>query len=300
MSVIECKGLTKVYHHKKAINNLSVKIEENKITGLIGRNGAGKTTLLKIIAGHLKATSGEMKVFSENPFNSLIVSANHIFIHDQMSLPTALCLEEILETSGRFYDNWDRDLAQRLFGYFSLHPLQRYTDLSKGMMSTFKMILGLSARCPLTIFDEPTSGMDAAVRKDFYRALLKDYIANPRSFIISSHHLEEMEDLLEDILLMKDGSTLLHMPTADFREWAIGFQGKAVVVNEWTKNREVLYSKKIGIDSRYVALKNDFSKAELGAAHAAGVEIHPVATSDLCVYLTGKTKGGIDDVFVES
>ncbi|MGO4886675.1 ABC transporter ATP-binding protein [Anaerobacillus sp. MEB173] len=203
--MIECNELTKTYGGKKALNNLSFMIEENKITGIIGRNGAGKTTLLKIIAGFLRETSGEIKVFSEKPFNSLTVSANMIFVDDQMSLPTTLSLQEILEVAATFYKNWDMELAQRLFDYFSFHRDQRHSSLSKGMKSTFNMILGLSARCPLTIFDEPTTGMDAAVRADFYRALLKDYIAYPRTILISSHHLDEIEDLLEDVLLIKEG-----------------------------------------------------------------------------------------------
>lgn len=130
MNVIECSGLTKVYRRTKALNNLSFKLEENKITGLIGRNGSGKTTLLKIIAGFLKETSGEVKVFSEQPFNNLTVSANVIFIHDQMNLPTALNLQEILQTAASFYENWDLVLANRLFDYFSFNPLEHYNNLS--------------------------------------------------------------------------------------------------------------------------------------------------------------------------
>jgi len=297
MSVIECNGLTKVYGGTKALNNLSFKIEENKITGLIGRNGAGKTTLLKIIAGLIKETAGELKVFSEKPFNSLQVSANVIFLHDQMNLPTALNLKELLETAASFYPNWDRELADRLLDYFSLNPLQHYNGLSKGMKSTFNMILGLSARVPLTLFDEPTSGMDAAVRKDFYRALLKDYIAYPRTIIISSHHLNEIEDLLEDILLVKEGKELHHMPVADLKEWAIGLQGNTAVIGEWTKNKEVIYTKSIGIDQSYVVVRNHFTETEGQRARNAGIDITPVTASDLCVYLTSKTKGGIDDVF---
>ncbi|MEH7352285.1 ABC transporter ATP-binding protein [Neobacillus drentensis] len=297
MSVIECNGLTKVYGGTKALNNLSFKIEENKITGLIGRNGAGKTTLLKIIAGLLKETAGELKVFSEKPFNSLQVSANVIFLHDQMNLPTALNLKELLETAASFYPNWDRELADRLFDYFSLNPLQYYNGLSKGMKSTFNMILGLSARVPLTMLDEPTTGMDAAVRKDFYRALLKEYIAYPRTIIISSHHLNEIEDLLEDILLVNEGKEILHMPVADLKEWAIGIQGKTTVINEWTQNTEVIYTKSIGIDQSYVVVRNHFSETERQRARNAGIDITPVTSSDLCVYLTSKTKGGIDDVF---
>ncbi|MFF2446974.1 ABC transporter ATP-binding protein [Neobacillus sp. NPDC058068] len=297
MTVIECRGLTKVYGGAKALNNLTCKIEENKITGLIGRNGAGKTTLLKIIAGYLKETSGELNVFSENPFNNLLVSANVIFIHDQMNLPTALNLKEILEAAASFYQNWDHDLANRLLEYFSLNPLQHHNGLSKGMTSTFNAILGLAARVPLTLFDEPTSGMDAAVRKDFYRALLKDYLAHPRTIIISSHHLNEIEDLLEDILLMKDGKELLHLPIADLKEWGIGLQGKTAIVDEWTLNKELIYTKTVGFDQSYVVVRNDFSEAERKQARLAGIEFTSVPSSDLCVYLTSKTKGGIDDVF---
>ena len=297
MSVIEGRDLTKAFGTTKALNNLSFKIEENKITGLIGRNGAGKTTLLKIIAGLMKETSGEIKVFSENPYNNLFISANLIFLHDQMNLPTALNLREILEAGASFYENWDSDLANGLFAYFSFNPLQHYNRLSKGMKSTFNMIMGLSARCPLTIFDEPTTGMDAAVRKDFYRALLKDYIANPRTIIISSHHLNEIEDLLEDILLMKDGKELLHMSAADLKEWAIGLQGKTAIVEEWTGNMEVIFRKSMGLDYSYIVVKNDLPEEELQNALLAGMDILPVTSSDLCVYLTSKTNGGIDDVF---
>lgn len=212
--MIECVDLIKVYGRRKALNGMSFSIGENKITGLIGRNGAGKTTLLKIIAGYLKESSGEIKVFDEHPFNNLLVSANHIFIHDQISLPASLNLKEILETAKRFYANWDKELANRLFNYFSFIPTQNYSSLSKGKKSTFNMILGVSSRCSLTIFDEPTTGMDAAVRKDFYRVLLRDYIDYPRTIIVSSHHLEEIEDLLEDILLINEGKELLHMPVA--------------------------------------------------------------------------------------
>lgn len=299
MTVIECKGLTKVFGTARALNNLSIRVEENKIIGLIGRNGAGKTTLLKIIAGYMKETSGEIKVFSEHPFNNLDISANLIFIHNQMSIPSALNLREILETGASFYENWDSGLANRLLDYFSLKPFLYYDGLSMGMKSTFSAIMGLAARCPLTIFDEPTTGMDAAVRKDFYRALLKDYLAHPRTIILSSHHLNEIEDLLEDILVLKDGQELLHMSIADLKEWAIGLQGKSNVVEELTRNMDVIFSKSIGHDTSYVVVRNQLFETERQAVLMNGVNLSPVTASDLCVYLTGKTKGGIDDVFKE-
>src|SRR5690625_885506 len=209
MNIIECNQLTKSYGQLKALDHLSITIQENKITGLIGRNGAGKTTLLKTLAGYWRETSGEVKVFSEKPFDNLNVSANAIFIDDQIKFPESLTLMEILKQGENFYERWDMGFAKRLFKYFSFDEKQVHNNLSKGKISTFNVIFGLASRCALTMFDEPTTGMDAAVRKDFYRALLKDYLANPRTIIISSHHLDEIEDLLEDVLLIDQGNKYL-------------------------------------------------------------------------------------------
>ncbi|MCA1320635.1 ABC transporter ATP-binding protein [Bacillus tianshenii] len=294
MRVVACRGLTKAYGHTKVLDGMNFNLEENKITGLIGRNGVGKTTLLKLIAGFYKETSGEIKVWGERPFNSLNVSANTIFVDDHMSFAPALNLGEILGEMGRFYANWNAELARRLFDYFSFHPKQSHDTLSKGKRNTFNMIIGLASRCPLTIFDEPTTGMDAAVRKDFYRALLKDYLASPRTIIVSSHHLDEIEDLLEDILLIDKGEVLLNVSMEEMKEYAVGISGKESVLEEWLLDREVLYAKSLGPDSKYVVVKKDYGISE-AARH--GLTLTPVSASDACVYLTNKAKGGIDDVF---
>lgn len=297
MNVVECNGLTKAFGKTKALNNLSFTIMDNKITGLIGPNGAGKTTLLKIIAGYMQATAGEIRVFGVSPFDNLTISANTIFIDDNMILPQTLCLADILESAGSFYKNWDVALAQRLFDYFALQPGQYHHKLSKGMASTFNMIIGISARCPLTIFDEPTTGMDAGVRKDFYRALLKDYLQHPRTIILSSHLLNEIQEVLEDVLLIRAGENRLHLPVSDLKEFAVGLRGKSMILEQLTENREVYYRESFGKDSVYLVVRNDLSDSVLPQAKRAGVEILPVATDDLCVYLTARNKGGIDDVF---
>lgn len=297
MNVIECVNVSKEFRKVKALDNLSFTIEENKITGLIGRNGAGKSTILKIVAGFIKETSGEINVFSENPFNSILVSANTIYIDDQMTLPTSLNLSEILDSAAKFYKNWDHELATKLCNYFSLRPTQHHFHLSKGTKSTFNMILGIASRCPLTIFDEPTAGMDAAVRKDFYRALLKDYLAYPRTIIISSHHLDEIEDLVEDILLIKSGRELLHKSITDVKEMAVGMKGKTSVIEKWTQNIDRYHTKMIDSDHSYVVVKNVYTPSLIQKARLEGIDISAVTSTDLCMYLTKESKGGIDDVF---
>ncbi|MUK89393.1 ATP-binding cassette domain-containing protein [Ornithinibacillus sp. L9] len=294
MNVVECKGLAKHQGSVKALDDLSFTIKEDTITGLIGRNGAGKTTLLKILAGYWYESSGEVRVFDEHPFNSLTVSANTILIDDQMSFSNSLTLQELLQEASNFYMNWDMELAQRLFSYFNFDSKQIHENLSKGKKSTFNIIIGLAAKCALTIFDEPTTGMDAAVRKDFYRALLKDYLAHPRTIIISSHHLDEVEDLLEDVLLINEGKRYLHLSIDDLKEYAIGLRGKSAIVRQWLNDKEVIHSQSIGTDRSYVVVKNDFDHDR---ATRLGIEVSPVSPSDLSVYLTNQKQGGIDDVF---
>lgn len=298
MNVIECNNVVKRYRRTDVLTGMSFTIRENRLTGLIGRNGAGKTTLLKIIAGFVRPTEGEVNVFSENPFNSLFVSANSILIDETTSFPPSLNLADILDEVERFYANWDRELAQRLFQYFSLDPRQVYRHLSKGMRSTFNMIIGICARCALTLFDEPMTGMDEATRKDFYRVLLKDYIAFPRTIIISSHHLQEIDRLLEDVLLMKDGQVHFHLPIADLKEWAIGIHGQRSIVEKWVKGKEIIHKQENDLGHTYVVVKNDPTDPEdVKDAQRAGLNIKPISVSDLCMYVTNQHKGGIDDVF---
>lgn len=300
MSVIQCDNLTKSYGKLKAIDHLSFEIEEQKITGLIGRNGAGKTSLLKMIAGYLKPTSGELTVFSRKPFNSLDVSANSMFVDDTMTFPNSLTLMDILTEVAPFYANWSSSLASGLFDYYSFNPNQPHSNLSKGSKSTFNSILGIASRCPLTIFDEPTTGMDSAVRKDFYRALLRDYLEYPRTIILSSHLLSELEEILEDILLIDHGTKHLHLPVLELKELAVGIRGNAPAVLSFIKGKELIYKEDFAKESVYVVIRRDLVHQQLEQMRQNALEILPVSTDDLCVYLTAKNKGGIDDVFNRS
>ncbi|ADY56045.1 ABC transporter related protein [Syntrophobotulus glycolicus DSM 8271] len=297
MSVIECRNLTKTYRQFHALNDLSMEIRENTITGLIGRNGAGKTTLLKIIAGFLRSTSGEVMVFGQKPFNSLTVSANMIFIDENLVFPAAFCLEEILKEAGKFYQNWDQELAFNLLEYYNLNPKISHQHLSKGTKSIFNTIIGLAARCPLTILDEPTTGMDSVARKDFYRALLKDYMEVPRTIIFSSHQLNEVENLLEDILLIKYGRKCLHIPVLELKEYAVALQGDSAEINGFILEDDVLHRENFAKDQAYLIVRNHLSETRLAEMKLAGIEIAPVSAEDACNYLTMYHNGGIDDVY---
>lgn len=294
MNAVECNNLIKAFGKKRAVDSLTARIVENRITGLIGRNGAGKTTFMKLAAGYLRPTGGNISVFGRKPFNSLEVSNSLIFVDDGMSFPQSLTLGGILAEMPRFYRNFDLALAARLLDYYSLDKKQHTAHLSKGLRSTFNAVIGIAARAPLTIFDEPTTGMDAAVRKDFYRALLKEYIAFPRTVIISSHLLGELSGLLEDIMLIDNGQLAAMMTADEAASYGVGLRGGAKAVARIAAGRQALHREEFA-NGVFWAVKGALNAKEAASARELGVEVLPVEADELCIYLTQKDKGGIDD-----
>ena len=294
--MIRCEQLQKKYRGKQVLQNISFTIDEPKIVGLIGRNGVGKSTLLRILAGHGKPTSGEVRVFDQKPFNNLTVAANSIFIEESMSFPPALSLQDILKSAKAFYPNFATELALDLLDYASLSRKDYHHNLSKGQKSTFHLIYGLASRCAVTLLDEPMNGMDEAIRSDFYRAILKEYIAFPRLIIISSHHLHEIEHLIEEILLIDKGHVELHAPLEEIQQMALRLTGEKQQIERIIDSVSVLLEKQNGPFYEVIVEAKYFKQAE-ATLREAGIQVHPVSATDLCKVLTNKTKGGIDNVF---
>jgi ABC-type Na+ transport system ATPase subunit NatA len=197
---IETNNLIKRYGNKIALNNVTLRIEAPKIIGLVGRNGAGKTSFLKTCAGLLRPTAGEIRVWGEPPFDNLRVLSQLAFIGEETQYDNRLRVKEIMELGAIYYRNWDQDLAGKLLKRFELDPDLKYKSLSLGMKTKFKVIMGLASRVPLVLFDEPTLGMDAVARKEFYHALINDYSEYPRAFILSGHLPGEVENLIEEAI----------------------------------------------------------------------------------------------------
>ena len=163
-NVIEVKQLNKSYGKFNAIQDISFSIEENKIYGLLGRNGAGKTTLMKMITAQIFPTSGDLKVFGEDPYENANVLSQICFIKESQKYPDHYSVLDILEVSKSIFPNWDVNLSNSLIEDFNL-PLKRKTKkLSRGMLSAVGIVIGLASRAPLTIFDEPYLGLDAVSR----------------------------------------------------------------------------------------------------------------------------------------
>jgi len=296
--MIRCKELTKYFTGTRALDGCSFEISEPGITGVIGVNGAGKTTLFKSIAGFLKPTNGEVYVLEEPAFQNITVAQNVILIEEGMNFYQSGNLQELMDTYSRFYLNYDMKLAKGLLRYFNLSGALKYDELSKGMASTFRLILALSARAPITLLDEPTSGMDPGVRKDLYDIILKDFIQVPRMILISSHYLGEMERILENILFIHEGKVLKHGALEEFETLLIAIQGAPSLVRSLEDQFAVYETKDIGEGLRRIVVeKSEFDHSKIAEELRASLTIQEISPEDSFVYLTRRKGGGIDELY---
>ena len=286
MTEIIFKDLTKRFRHTTALSHISLSLGGNKIIGLIGRNGSGKTTFLKTIAGHLKASSGEITVNGQNPFNNLNIQSELCFIQDETNYPDELKVIELVRLAAVYYKNWDAELAADLLKEFKLEGKKNYEDLSRGMKSIVHVVIGLASRAPLTIYDEPTLGLDAAVRKRFYSLLLEDYSHHPRNIIISSHLINEAENLMEEVVIIKEGRLLLQQKIEELQQYAVYLNGRKEVVEPLLKQKELYEQKSLG-RSLIAVVKNDLTSADRDYIRENDIDISSVPLQELFIYLTG-------------
>lgn len=283
--ILETKDLTKHYGQVTALDSFSVGIEENKIYGLLGRNGAGKTTFLNIIASHIFADKGEVRMFGQDVVENQELLPKICYLPEKNLFIAKMRVSEILKTAGLFYESFDMDYAQRLCEKFTLDKRKKYKELSRGYESILRIVIGLASRAPLTMFDEPVLGLDAAVRDIFYRELLDDYIKNPRTYIISTHLIEESAEVFEVALIIKDGVLTQNLPVDELKETARYVSGKVSVIDEAVADLKVLHSEIIG-NIKICAVYDTSMEEKLKGLTAYDVDISPVPMQKLFIYLT--------------
>ncbi|WP_328589221.1 ABC transporter ATP-binding protein [Litchfieldia alkalitelluris] len=238
---IQISNVTKKFGANTALNNLQLTLEENKIYGLLGRNGAGKTTLMQLVAGHHLPTAGEVKVQGKNPFNNRNVLKDICFINESNNFKKRLKIKEVLKLASLFYPNWSEETVTRLLPVFKLDLKMNTKGLSKGMESALGIIIGLASRAKLTIFDEPYIGLDASARYKFYDILLEEYEEYPRTFILSTHLIDEVSNLFEEVILRREGELLLHQTTDEMIGKSLMISGKKNVVDSFVIGKQVIH-----------------------------------------------------------
>lgn len=290
MYAVSAVSVNKSFGKIKALNAVEVDIPINTIVGITGRNGAGKSTFMELAAGLTAPDAGTIRLFENSP-SSLSAQANTVFIDENILFPKNFALKEIMDAGASFYRNWNEDLAWELFGYFELEPYSKISALSKGKESLFYGLYGLLTRAPLTVMDEPMNGMDETVRRDFLQIMMKDYLRSPRTILLSSHYLSEIEDLLEYLIIIEKGEIILFDEMEEIRHSVIEVSGSSEQVQSAVQGKEVLYTKPFADSQLQAAFYYRGSLADFPHLHTSWASV-----SDIYTYMTS-AKGGIDDVY---
>lgn len=237
-----CSGITKKYGKKEVLHKVDLELEPGKIYGLIGRNGAGKTTLLSIMSAQNPTTQGQV-LLGETPVWENQEALRHIYfsreINPNSTVYSGLKVKEHLKIAAAYLPNWDQEMADRLVTLFHLDKKKRISKLSKGMASMLTIVTALASKADFTFLDEPVAGLDVVAREQFYRLLVEEFTESGRTFVVSTHIIEEASDVFEEVIFLHEGEILLKENTQELLEHCVYVSGKTEAVEEAVKGKEI-------------------------------------------------------------
>jgi ABC-2 type transport system ATP-binding protein len=205
MAVIEARGIRKAFGTTMALDGVDLDVEEGRIVGLIGPNGAGKTTALNAILG-LTPYQGQLTVLGRDPWTARAQLMRDVaYIADVAVLPRWIRVSQLLDYAGGVHPRFDRAKAEGFLARTAIKRNARVRELSKGMVTQLHLALVMAVDARLLVLDEPTLGLDILYRKQFYDALLNDYFDQSRTILVTTHQVEEIQDVLTDVVFINRG-----------------------------------------------------------------------------------------------
>jgi len=243
---IELRNISKSFADTRALDNISLKLEEGKIYGLLGNNGAGKSTMLNIITTRYFADSGDL-LMSGEPMSDNDTALSQIYMMSEKNYyPETMKVKDAIFWGSKFYSDFDIEKADRLAELFDLPIKKKIADLSTGYTSIFKIIMALSSGAPILLFDEPVLGLDAQHRDIFYKLLIEHYSENPCTIVISTHLISEAANLIEHCFIIKKGRIIKDAPCEELQSSGYSVSGPTALVDEYLKGKTYLSSNNLG------------------------------------------------------
>ena len=216
MTVIEARGLRKVFGKTVAVDGVNLHVEEGRILGLIGPNGAGKSTALNAILG-LTQYQGELKVLGRDPWIERDQLMRDVcFIADVAVLPRWMQVTQVLDYVAGVHPRFDRAKAEGFLVKTAIESGSKIRELSKGMVTQLHLALVMAIDARLLVLDEPTLGLDILYRKQFYDSLLNDYFDRSRTIVVTTHQVEEVQHVLTDLMFINRGRIVLDCSMEEF------------------------------------------------------------------------------------
>ncbi|WNS43332.1 ABC transporter ATP-binding protein [Paenibacillus sp. MMS20-IR301] len=294
-ATLELSHVSKVFRGGQGVHDVSFTLEPQVIHGLIGANGSGKSTLLSLIAGQRLPDKGLITYGGGQIQHQAAALQQICLIKTSERSWSNYSLKEIFSFASILFPRWDGQLARELLDRFQLNSRKNYQQLSRGGQSMAGIIVGLASRAPLTLLDEPVTGLDASMREIFYRTLLEDYSSAPRTFVVTTHLIEEAENLFEQMIYLRRGRVDFQGPVEEFAPGASYASGPATVLEKLLTDARLLHSERLG-GKLLLALEQLSDPAERRMLQDQGVELSPVPLQKLFVYLTlrdaANTQGG--------
>ena len=217
-SLVSARNVSKSFGNLRAVDGASFDIEKGRIMGLIGPNGAGKTTLLKALLG-LTDCEGSLSVLGLDPFRQRKeLMQNICFIADVAVLPRWIKVHQLLDFMEYVHPNFSRAAAEEMLTRTDIQKTSKVRELSKGMVTQLHLSIITAIDAKLLVLDEPTLGLDIIFRKEFYGNILNDYFDEERTIIITTHQVEEIENLLTDVMFINHGNIVLDAPMESIPE----------------------------------------------------------------------------------
>ena len=217
-AVIAVSGLSRHFGARVALDEVSMFVPRGSVLGLVGANGAGKTTLIKHLLGMLKARTGTVRLFGLDPIADPVGVLGRLgYLSERRDLPGWMRIEEYLRYTQAFYPGWDEAYAAELLEQFQLDPCQLIKTLSQGQQAKTGLLAALVYRPELLVLDEPSSGLDPVVRRDILEAIIRTVAEEGRTVLFSSHLLDEVERVADQVVMLKDGRVVLSGRTEDVR-----------------------------------------------------------------------------------
>jgi ABC-2 type transport system ATP-binding protein len=216
MTVIEARGLRKAFGSTIALDGIDLRVEEGRILGVIGPNGAGKTTALNAIVG-LTPYHGELRVLGRDPWTQRDQLMRDVcFITDVAVLPRWIKVSQALDYVAGVHPRFDRATAESFLAKTTIRQASKVKELSKGMVAQLHLALVMAIDAKLLVLDEPTLGLDILYRKQFYDSLLNDYFDGKRTIVVTTHQVEEMQNVLTDVMFINRGRIVLNCSMEEF------------------------------------------------------------------------------------
>ena len=205
MACIEARGLRKTYGSTVALDGVDLRVEEGRIVGLVGPNGAGKSTALNAMLG-LTPYDGELTVLGRNPWTERDQLMNDVsFIADVAVLPRWIRVSQVLDYVAGVHPRFDRAKAEGFLARTNIKRTSKVRELSKGMVTQLHLAVVMAIDAILLVLDEPTLGLDILVRKQFYDSLLNDYFDHSRTIVVTTHQIDEIQEVLTDVMFIDRG-----------------------------------------------------------------------------------------------